>query len=76
MGYGLIPPVASIALAIHHVALTDASRLSKLTVVTVVAVSFAVSHFWPQWTVLAILMQVGASIYMLLYLRVHAYGRR
>ena len=71
MGYDLIPVIASIALVIHHVALTDASRQSKVVVVTIVTVSLAIWRYHPQWLILATLLQVGASIYMLVYLKVH-----
>ena len=70
MGYAFIPVIASIILVLHHVALTDASRWSKLIVATAVAASLAIWRYYPEWLVLATVVQVGASIYMLLYLRV------
>ncbi len=70
MGYGFIPLIASIVLAVHHVAFTDASRSSKVTIVTVVAASLAIWRYYPQRLVLATLLQVAASIYLLMYLRV------
>ena len=69
MGYGLIPIVASITLMLHHVAITEASHSSKVSVVGVVTVSLAILWYWPQWLVVATLLQVGISIYMLMHLR-------
>jgi hypothetical protein len=73
MGYGLIPAIASIALAVHHVVLTEASRWSKGVVLAVVAVSFVIRDQYPQWLLAATLLQVAISIYMLIYLRIE-YG--
>jgi hypothetical protein len=71
MGYAFIPVVVSIILMLHHAAITDASRWSKFTVVGVVAVSLAIWRYAPQWLVLATLLQVVISVYMLMYLRWH-----
>ena len=69
MGYPFIPLIASIILMLHHVAITDASRPSKVTVVGVVVASLAIWRYAPQWLLLATLLQVAISIYMLVYLR-------
>ncbi len=69
VGYNFIPVFVSIVLGLHHVAFTDASRGSKLTVFGIVAVSLAIWLYGPRWLVFATLMQAGVSIYMLLYLR-------
>jgi hypothetical protein len=71
MGYPLIALVASIALTLHHVAMTDASRWSKLAVGIVVLASLVIWRYAPQWLVIATLLQVGAGVYMLVYLRWH-----
>ena len=71
MGYAFIPVIASIILMIHHVVITEASRWSKFTVIGVVVASLVVWQYWPQWLVLATLLQVGISVYMLMYLRWH-----
>ncbi len=68
--------IASIVLAVHHVAITDASRRSKLVIGTAVAASLAIWLYYPKWLVLATLEQVGASIYMLVYLRLREDVRR
>ena len=69
MGYGAIAPIAAIVLALHHVVFTDASIRSKLIVAMVVATSFAVGKFLPEWAIAATLMQIAASVYMLVYLK-------
>ena len=69
MGYGVIPIIASVLLAIHHVVATGASRWSKLAMVIIVSASLVVWQYYPRWLILATLMQVGAAIYMLLYSR-------
>jgi hypothetical protein len=70
MPYGLIPLIAAVFLTLRHLAITDASRRSKLAVATVVVASLAISRYAPQWGVLAMLLQVGASIYMLVYWKI------
>ena len=76
MGYGVIPVIASIVLAIHHVAITDASRRSKVVIGTLVTASLVIWQFYPRWAVLATVVQVGASMYMLVYLKVREDARR
>jgi hypothetical protein len=73
VGYAFIPVVASIILMVHHVAITDASRWSKLVVAVVVIASLAIWRFAPQWLVLATILQVATSVYMLVYLKWHGY---
>jgi len=72
MGYGLIPPIASIVLAVHHVVLTEASRWSKGIVLVVVAGSFVIREQYPRWLLAATLLQVAISIYMLIYLKLES----
>lgn len=74
MGYALIPVIASIILLIHHVAATDASRLSKLVLTIVVLASLAIWKYFPRWLVAATVLQSAASVYMLVYLKVQAAG--
>jgi uncharacterized membrane protein len=72
--YGLLGLVASVVLALHHVAITDASRRSKLAVSIVVAASLAIwwNYYQWQWRVLVIVLQVSVSIYTLVYLKMSA----
>ena len=70
--YSLITLVAAIALAVHHVAMTDAPRLSKLAVSIAVAVSLVIWwNYWQwQWRVTMIVLTAAVSVYMLTYLKV------
>lgn len=72
--YGLITLVASVALAVHHVAIADASRRSKLAVSAVVVAALFIwwNYFQWQWRVLAIVLQVSVSVYALVYLKMNA----
>ena len=72
MGYGVIPIIAAILLAIHHVVVTDASRTSKIVMTVTVVVSLVIWQYYPRRILFATLLQVTASIYMLVYLRLHA----
>jgi hypothetical protein len=74
--YGLVAPIVAVVLAILHVALTDASRASRGCVVVVVALSLLLPRLLPRWSLLATLLQVGVSVYMLLYWRWQAASRR
>ena len=69
MGYGFIPLIASIVLLLHHIALTDASRRSKSVVATAVGASLVVWQYYPRWLIFATVVQAGASVYMLIYLK-------
>ena len=75
MGYAVIPIIASVILAVHHVALAEASRRSKLTVAVVVAVSLVIWRFFPRWLIVATLLQVAVSIYALMHLQLSREGR-
>lgn len=69
MGYAVIPIVASIVLALHHVFVSEASARSKAVVIVTVGVSVLIWRYAPRWLVAATVMQVAVSIYMLLCLR-------
>jgi len=69
--YGLILLIASVALGLHHVAVTDAPRGSKLAVSIVLAVSLIIwwnCYQW-QWRVVVMVLQAGISVYALVYLK-------
>ena len=72
--YSLLFLVAAIALAVHHVAMTDAPRLSKLAVS--VAVIAAIAIWWNcwqwQWRVVLIVLMAAVSVYTLTYLKLAA----
>ena len=69
MFYFLIPLFGSVLLGCQHLFLTDASRRSKIAVAVIVITSLLVFWYFPAWMVLATLLQVGVSLYMLLYLK-------
>lgn len=72
--YGLMTLVAAFALAVHHVVITDASRLSKLAVSLAVVVSLAIWwNCWQwQWRVVLIVLTAAVSVYTLTYLKLAA----
>ena len=74
MGYAVIPVIAAIVLALHHVFVLDAPRRSKLVVVLVVGLSLVIWRVFPRHSLLATLLQVGAGVYMLMFLRWHNAG--
>ncbi len=74
MGYTLIPLLAAIGLGFHFVVITQAPTRPKAIVAAVVALSLVLRFQFPRWTLLAILLQVAASIYVILYLKLHPYG--
>ena len=69
MPYLLIPLITSVLLGCQHVFLTDASRRSRIAVAVIVAASLLIFWYFPAWLIVATLIQVGVSIYMLLYLK-------
>ena len=72
MIYGAIPLVASIILGFRYLALKEASGGSKVAVAAIVAAGLLVWWRYPQWLLVATLLQSAISIYVLVYLRVHA----
>ena len=62
MGYGLVPIIASVVLTSVYLILTDASQRSKILVFVIVATSIVIWRTMPQWTLVALLLQVGVSI--------------
>lgn len=69
--YGGILPVACIILALRYVFMDRASIRSKCAVCVVSLVSFTI-----PWRIVAILVQLVVSIYVLLYLKVLESDRR
>lgn len=74
MPYSLIPLLASIILGAVHVTATGASTLSKLVVSLLIGASLFVWWAYPQWLIVATLIQVAVSIYVIVYLRIHGYA--
>ena len=65
--------MAATLLAFHHVVIADASRTSKITVTALVVVSLVIWRSYPALIVLAILLQAGVGVYVLVYHKIH-YG--
>ena len=72
--YALLPLVVSGVLAIVFLRLADPSPLSKIVVVAALAVSLVVWWRSPDSPLAAVLLQVGISLYALIYLRVNPYA--
>jgi len=66
MGYSIIPLVVSIVLSFIYVCATDVSIFSKMAVSTVLCLSLVCRFWWPQFSLLALFLQVGLSIFVLL----------
>ena len=69
MGYELIPFMTALILGIHHALDTSASRRSRAMVGVIVAVSLVLWWRYPRLFILALLLQAGVSIYVLLYIK-------
>ena len=74
MPYELIAVVAATALAIRYVIIRDASAWSRALVVLAVAASLMIWWRYPAFTVVATLVQVAVSIFVLVYLRVNPHA--
>jgi len=74
MPYELIPLVISVGLSIRYLMVGDASAGSKAAVALAVGASLVIWWRYPGWLVAATLLQVGASLYILVYLKVNTYA--
>ena len=72
--YALLPLAAAGVLAIVFLRLTDPSTLSKAAVVLALAASLFIWWRYPDLLVIAVLLQVGISLFVLIYLRVNPYA--
>jgi hypothetical protein len=72
MPYGLIPLIASVVLGVRYLAFEEASGGSKVGVATIAAAGLLIWWRYPQWLLVATLLQAAVSIYVLIYLKVHA----
>jgi hypothetical protein len=64
--------MASVVLGVRYLALEDASGKSKVAVASIVAAGLLIWWRYPQWLLVATLLQAAVSIYVLVYLKVHA----
>jgi hypothetical protein len=72
--YALLPLVISGVLVVVFLRLADPSLLSKIVVVGALAASLVVWWRSPDSPLTAVLLQVGVSLYVLIYLRVNPYA--
>ena len=72
MPYGLIALLASAVLGVRYLADEDASTGSKVAVAAFVAAGLLIWWRYPQWLLVATLVQAAVSIYVLIFLKVHA----
>jgi hypothetical protein len=68
--YGLIPLLLSIVLAGRYLLDDDVSPIAKVTVAIIVGASLVIWWRYPQWTVVATILQVAACIAVLIHLKV------
>ena len=71
MPYALIAMLAAITLGARYVAVGNASMGSKIAVGAIVAASLVIWWLYPEWMVVAILLQVAVSLFVLLYLKLN-----
>jgi len=76
VGYALIPLVVSLVLGVRYVAIEQASRGSKLAVAVTVAAGLIIWWRYPQWILVATLLQVAVCIYVLVYLKLNPLNGR
>jgi hypothetical protein len=74
MPYELVALVISGGLAVRYLMMREASVASKTAVAVAVGASLIIWWRYPAWLVAATLLQVGASIYVLVYLKVNPYA--
>jgi len=72
--YALLPLVTAGILVIVCLRLADPSAFSKVTVVVALAASLFIWWRYPDAPLIAVLLQVGISLYVLIYLRVNPYA--
>ena len=74
MPYELIPLIVSGILVIRYLSLGDPSVVSKGAIVAALGASLMVWWRYPQWIVVAVLLQVAVSLWVLIYLKVNPYA--
>ena len=72
--YALLPLAVSGVMVIVFLRLADPSTLSKSVVVAALAASLFAWWRHPDSPLVAVLLQVGISLYVLIYLRVNPYA--
>jgi hypothetical protein len=72
--YALLPLLVAGPLVILFLRLGDPSLLSKIIVAGALAASLILWWRYPDLLAVAVLLQVGVSLYVLIYLRVNPYA--
>ena len=67
MNYGIIPLVISAILVLMFLFTSDSSVILKLVVVGVYALSFVFLHSPRRYPLIGMLLQVGVSVFILVY---------
>jgi hypothetical protein len=74
IAYALLPLVVSGVLVIRYLSMNDPSLASKVAVVVALGASLIVWWKFPALLVVAVLLEVGVSLFVLIYLRVNPYA--
>ena len=72
--YALLPLVVSGVLVLRYLSMNDPSLASKTCVLAALGVSLLVWWKFPALLVVAVLLEVGVSLFVLIYLRVNPYA--
>lgn len=72
--YALLPLVVSGVLVIHFLELSEPSPVSKIIIVTALGASLIVWWKFPGLLLLAVLLEVAISLFVLIYVRVNPYA--
>jgi hypothetical protein len=72
--YALLPLVVSGVLVIRYLRMSDPSPASKIVIVLALVASLIVWWKYPGMLVVAVLLEVGISLFILIYLRVNPYA--
>ena len=67
MVYGIIFLVAVIALTVRHARYERASLRSKRTVIGITTASSLIYFLMPSWVLVAVLLQAGTCVYIILH---------
>jgi len=74
IAYALIPLLVSGVLVIRYLSMDDPSLASKIVVVAALGASLVVWWRYPALLVVAVLLQVAVSVFILIYLKVNSYA--
>jgi hypothetical protein len=72
--YALLPLVISGVLVIRYLRMSDPSLASKIVIVLALGASLIVWWKFPGMLLVAVLLEVGVSLFVLVYLRLNPYA--